>query len=230
MITLLTFPAAFGQFSSSPFCVKAAYLLNMSGQMWQREDTLDPRKMPFSKLPVIRTDNRLIADSDGIRCHLEGLGVDFDQGLSPLDRANARAFTRMAEEHMYFHLVLDRWGNDDVWPIVRDTYFSSIPAFLRRVVTSKMRKTVIRGLHFQGLGRLSETERLRRLEPDIKAISARLGETDFLFGPKATGVDATVSAMLGAMAATPGDTMLKRKVANNAMLMGYVDQMETLLN
>ncbi|MEM7320974.1 MAG: glutathione S-transferase N-terminal domain-containing protein, partial [Pseudomonadota bacterium] len=71
MLTLLTYPAAFGLFSASPFCVKAAYMLELSGQKWMRSDLLDPRKMPHRKLPVLRTPERLLPDSDGIRYWLE---------------------------------------------------------------------------------------------------------------------------------------------------------------
>ena len=112
MITLLTYPPAFGQFSGSPFCIKAAHLLNLSGQHWRRENTLDPRMMPHQKLPVIRAEDQLIADSDMIRDYLEAQGAQFDDGLSEIGKSTSRAFIRMAEEHLYFHIVLDRWGND----------------------------------------------------------------------------------------------------------------------
>ncbi len=43
MLMLYTFPAGFGQFSLSPFCVKAAALLKLSGLDWARRDLDDPR-------------------------------------------------------------------------------------------------------------------------------------------------------------------------------------------
>ena len=110
MLTLLTYPSAFGLFSASPFCVKTALMLQHSGQVWQRSDMLDPRKMPHQKLPVLRTPERLIPDSDLIRHWLEQKGAEFDQGLSDVEKAQSRALVRMAEEHLYFHIVLDRWG------------------------------------------------------------------------------------------------------------------------
>ena len=124
MLTLLTYPSAFGLFSASPFCVKTALMLQHSGQVWQRSDMLDPRKMPHQKLPVLRTPERLIPDSDLIRHWLEQKGAEFDQGLSDVEKAQSRALVRMAEEHLYFHIVLDRWGNDEVWPILRETFIS----------------------------------------------------------------------------------------------------------
>jgi hypothetical protein len=46
----------------------------------------------------------------------------------------------MAEAHMYFHLVLDRWGNDAVWPTTRDIYFKQIPKLTRLIITSGLRQ------------------------------------------------------------------------------------------
>ncbi|WP_300033184.1 glutathione S-transferase family protein [uncultured Roseobacter sp.] len=224
MINLLTYPAAFGQFSSSPFCTKAAWLLNLSGQMWRREDTLDPRMMPYSKLPVIRVEDRLIADSDGIRAHLESNGADFDRALTEEDRAVSRAFIRMSEEHMYFHLVLDRWGNPDIWPVVRETYFAGVPRLIRPMVTRQLRAKVLAGMKTQGLGRLDEVQRLNRIEPDIAAITTRLRHRDFLFGDRPSAADTSVAPVLSAIRATPGTTLLKRFVEDNAILTGYLDR------
>ena len=91
MLTLLTYPAGYGQFSLSPFCVKAAYLLHLSGQPWKRQDLNDPRKMPHAKLPVLRTEDRLVPDSDGIRYWLEERGAVFDAGLNTRQSGQSQA-------------------------------------------------------------------------------------------------------------------------------------------
>lgn len=224
MITLITYAPSFGQPAASPFCVKAIWLLNMSGQAWQREDTADPRKMPKQKLPAIRMGANIIPDSDNIRSHLEAQGADFDAGLSDMEKATSRAFIRMAEEHMYFHVVMDRWGNDAVWPTIRDTYFEQIPKVLRGFITNGLRKSLMRGMHAQGLGRLTEEERLARIEPDLQAIVTRLWHGPFLFGDRPTAADASVAAMLQNMRATPGKTLLKMRVAEDEILCRYIDR------
>ena len=226
MIPLLTYPASFGASAASPFCVKAIWLLDMAGQSWDREDIADPRGMPKQKLPAIRNDGELIHDSDNIRAHLEEHGADFDAGLSDMEKATSRALIRMAEEHMYFHIVLDRWGNDDVWPIIRDEYFKMIPKLLRRIVTNKLRKTCLQGMHAQGLGRLTKKERMARIEPDLQAITTRLWHGAFLFGDHPTAADASVAAMLQNMRCTPGNTLLKTRVAEDEILCRYIDRME----
>lgn len=229
MITLITYAPMFGEPAASPFCTKAMWLLNMSGQQWAREDTSDPRAMPKAKLPCIRVGDRLIDDSDNIRAYLEGLGADFDTGLSDMEKATSRAFIRMAEEHMYFHIVLDRWANDDAWPIVRDSYFASIPKLMRGVVTRKLRGALLRGMLTQGLGRLSPAERMARLEPDLHALTTRLWHGPFLFGDHPTAADASVAAMLSAMRATPAKTQLKTRVAEDEVLCRYIDRMHAAM-
>jgi glutathione S-transferase len=230
MISLLTYPPMFGQFSASPFCIKAAYLLTLSKVEWARKDVLDPRKMPYGKLPAILVDGKLIADSSAIQAHLESTGCDFDKGLSDMDKATSHAFIRMAEEHMYFVLLMDRWGNDQVWPSIRDTYFSAIPALMRGFISGRLRKEILSGMKTQGLGRFSEAERLKRVEPDLVAIAARLKESQFLFGDRPTAADCSLGAMLGAMIATPVKTGLSKRVDGDEVLKAYVARMEKLLS
>ncbi len=226
MLTLLTYPSAFGLFSASPFCVKTALMLQKSGQVWQRSDLLDPRKMPHQKLPVLRTPERLVPDSDLIRDWLEQQGADFDAGLSDVEKAQSRALIRMAEEHLYFHIVLDRWGNDEVWPILREMFFNGIPALIRKPASSAIRKSVLKGINAQGIGRFSQNERLDRVERDLEAISAYLWQSPFLLGDQPTAADMSVGPMLAAMRATPVETPLTRRIKQDNLLNTYVDRME----
>lgn len=226
MITLLTYGQSFGQFSASPFCVKAAYLLAMSGQPWVREDTNDPRKMPYAKLPVLRTDDGLIADSEAIRGWLEINGADFEAGLSDVQKAQSQALIRMAEEHLYFHLVMDRWCNDDVWPIIRDTYFSGIPSLLRKPITNRLQRSLIRGLTTQGLARYSTKDRMDRLEKDLQAIRIYLTQSPFLMGDAPTIADFSIAPMLAGMRATPVKTTLQQRIAGDKLLSDYLDRMD----
>ena len=222
MITLYTFASGFGQFSYSPFCTKAGWLLNLSGVEWTRENLTDPRKMPFSKLPVIKLeDGRLVPDSDNIRTYLEGMGHDFDAGLSARDKAVSRAFIRMAEEHIYFHQVMDRWGDDANWEVIRAEYFGFLPFFIRGFVTKKLRGNLMRTMHGMGLGRLTVQQRLERVTPDLEAIVAQLEGRAFLFGDTPSAADTSVGAVLSAVMAAPVPTPLSRRVSGDRVLGSY---------
>ncbi len=222
MITLYTFAEGFGQFSYSPFCTKASWLLNMAGVQWERKDMNDPRKMPGAKLPAIRTkDGTIVPDSDNIRAHLEEGGFDFDAGLSSRDKAVSRAFVRMAEEHIYFHQVMDRWGNDENWAVIRQEYFGFLPSLLRGLISSKLRKDLMRTMHGLGLGRLTVKQRLERVEDDFVAITVQLGDRSFLFGDTPTAADASVGAIINAVLASPVPTPLSRRVSEDPILSAY---------
>tara|TARA_R110002049_G_scaffold44333_5_gene130142 strand:+ start:199988 stop:200716 length:729 start_codon:yes stop_codon:yes gene_type:complete len=222
MITLFTYAPAFGEFSASPFCVKAAWLLNLSGLPWQRKDTNDPRSFPNQKLPAIGVDGRIIGDSDNIRRYLEQQGAVFDAGLTDIEKSTSRAFIRMAEEHLYFHVMLDRWADDERWPLIRETYFASIPKPLRKFITGKIRRDVLHGMRTQGLGRLTPVERQDRIEPDLQAITIRLWQGKFLFADHPTAADTSVAAMLAAVCATPGASLLKERITKDEVLSSYI--------
>jgi glutathione S-transferase len=224
MLTLLTYPAGFGLFSLSPFCVKAAYLLQLSGKPWQRQDMNDPRKMPLQKLPVVKTNQRLVADSEAIRAWLESQGADFDPGLSDHQKAHSRALIRMADEHLYFHVVMDRWGNDDAWPTIRETLFHEVPWLIRRPVANGLRKNLLKGLRAQGIARFSTSQRLEILDRDLQSLAAILRDTPFLFGDKPTAADLSIAPVLDAMRATPTRTPVVTRVAKDGVLSQYLDR------
>lgn len=229
MITLITFPPTFGEQSASSFCTKAIYMLNLAGVDWQRQDTNDPRKWPKGKLPAITVQDQVIGDSDGIRAYLENQGADLNKGLSDIDKSTSRALIRMAEEHLYFHVVMDRWGDDAVWPTIRDTYFKDIPKLPRLLITRGMRKSLMKGMHAQGLGRLTPQERLVRANQDLEAITARLWEGPFLFGETPTLADTSVASVLGGMRSTPVTTALSQRVGDDEVLCAYIDRVEAAL-
>jgi len=228
MLNLLTFPTHFGEPGGSPFAIKAICLLNMSGQTWKQSDA-DVRKMPKAKLPVLKVGERLIPDSENIRSYLEEQGADFDKGLSDAERAASRAFIRMAEEHLYFHLVADRWLRDDVWPITRDAVFGMIPKPMRGLITGKIRKNLRAGIYTQGIGRFTEAERAERVAKDLHAIKLQLGDKPFLFGDAPTAADASVCPMLSGLASIPLPTEVSNLVKNDAVLTDYIARMRDAL-
>ncbi|MFT5065181.1 MAG: glutathione S-transferase [Yoonia sp.] len=223
MIELLTYGPSFGQPAASPFCVKAMMLLNMAGEDWTSEILTDPRKMPYEKLPVIRADGKLIADSDNIRIWLEARGADFDVGLNAQQRAQSRALIRMTEEHLYFHVVYDRWADDAVWPVTRDAYFGAIPRPIRGIITNGIRKPAVASLMQMGIGRFMPQERLARAELDLQAIRDTLN-APFLFGSKPTAADASIAPQLSGMMATPVPTLLGDRLRGDKKLVDYVQR------
>lgn len=223
MIKITVYPAAFGQPSASPFCVKSLCMLHAAGLAYEIEETADPRKAPKSKLPVIEVDGKIISDSEDIRAHIEtAADIDFDENLSDRDRAISRAIIRMVEEHIYFAIVADRWLQDDNWVFVRAEFFKDIPALLRGIITSSIRKQVARQLEGQGIGRHSPAERFDRVRRDIIALRDLLADKPFMLGDRPTAVDYSVAPMLAAAIGTPIEKPMAKFIKATPNLMEYV--------
>ena len=221
MLTLLTYAEAFGEPSGSPFCVKAMALMNLANADWVRKDIENPSKFPTGKLPILDDGGRLIPDSDGIRRHLETAhGVTFDGELSPASQALSHALQRMLEEHFYFVLLKDRWEGP-AWPHIRAVYFNGVPGVLRPIVSGMVRKSVMRNVAGQGIGRMEPAAALERAGRDLDAVEKVLGDGAFLLGDAPSAVDCTVGPMLRAALGTPVDTPLKALVAERADLVAY---------
>lgn len=222
---LVIYPPAFGAPTASPFCVKAVCMMHAAKITWDAEISSDPRSAPKGKLPFLKDGNNVVSDSDDIRDYLEKTyKVDFDEGLSASDRAVSRAVIRMAEEHLYFALVCNRWLNDENWEVVKRTFFSGIPKLINGFVTKKIRAGAIASVKGQGSGLHSPVELAARASKDFDAIVTLLGEKPFLFGDAPTAADMSVVPILHAIASSKAKTPLAGLVQGNAALNAYVER------
>jgi glutathione S-transferase len=223
MLILHAYSPAFSEPSASPFVVKAMCLLQISGVEWQPRFTTDPRKAPKGKFPVLEDGDRMIPDSSQIAAYLEDkLAIDFNDGLDNAARAMGHAMQRMVEENLYFALVQDRWARDEAWAILKEKFFGFMPWPLRAFVPGMVRKSALKDLRGQGMGRHSFEEAAQRAAMDIRAVRVQLGDQAFLFGDRPTHVDASVAPILGAIADGPVDTQLKRLVTDAPDLVAYL--------
>lgn len=99
MIILYGAGENFGLPEVSPYVTKTEVQLRMTGLAYVK-DVAMPHLSPKEQLPWLDDEGELIADSHFIRLHLERkYGVDFDEGLCALERAQAWAIERMIENH-----------------------------------------------------------------------------------------------------------------------------------
>src|ERR1700751_3653817 len=109
MIILYGFGSGFGLPEISPFVTKTEVQLKMAGLDYRKELARPPAS-PKGQLPFIVDEGETIAHSPFIRAHIEGKhGFDFDAPLSLQARAQAWAFERMIEHHVYWALVGAGW-------------------------------------------------------------------------------------------------------------------------
>ncbi|MCB1691647.1 MAG: glutathione S-transferase N-terminal domain-containing protein [Pseudomonadales bacterium] len=132
MITLVTFPPAFGLRNVSPFCLKTEMALKHLDLAFQIEEQADPRKAPKGKLPYVVIEGQKLADSELILQRLDEMtqGKLFGD-LTPEERATGAAFTRLAEDHLYWIMVASRWLDPDWFPHVVSGFFGFVPGLIR---------------------------------------------------------------------------------------------------
>lgn len=222
MLKLMTFPAGFGEPSLSPFCVKAMILLDLSGQAWEPEWLMMPPSIGYGKLPILRTPDGPVPDSNFILAWLETQGADLFPGLDAGQRAQAHAIIRMVEEHLRLFLVNDRWVRDDGWAVLEPAVFGAMPRPLRLVVPGLARKGIRKTLQSQGIGKFSDAHAAQAAAADLDVLQQRLGEGPWLFGSRPSAVDAAALPVLSALDKLPGDTPARHALRERGSLMAYV--------
>lgn len=222
MIKLIKFPPAFNLPDPSPFCMKVMVLLKMAGLAYEPVIATNPGKGPKGKLPAIVDDGKLIGDSEIIRWHIERkYEVDFDQGLSPAERAQAHAFARLLEERTYWVVVYSRWLTEPNWSTLRRAFFGALPPVARSVVPALVRRQIRRYLHGHGIGRHTPAELFEMGIRDIRAVAAHLGDKPFFMGAAPTGVDATVYAFVATVIDPPFASPMKDEALRHGNLVAY---------
>ena len=228
MIKLYRFPPLGSLPSASPFCVKVEAYLRLAGIEYEPRDMHDPRKAPKGKLPFIRHGDTVIADSSAIIDYLEksDRGDALDKDLNPAERATALAYRRMMEEHTYFCIVHMRWARDEVWPEVKDRYFSAMPIPLRWIVPGVAQKQVRRDLHGQGIGRHTDAEINAMALADLRAISEFLGDKPFFLGESPTTLDATGYGFLTSVLRAPFKSPIRAEIDELKNLAAYCARLD----
>lgn len=221
---LLVFGPAFGLPDPSPFCMKGQVLLKMAGLDFKSVRS-DVTKAPKKKFPVLVENGQSIADSTLIQFHLETeYGVDFYPGLDDRERGQAWAFEKLAEDNLYWVGMHERWVNQSNFDRGPRSFFDPVPAPLRPLIVSMVRREVKRNLHGQGLGRHSADERTAIGVRGIDALAAQIGDRPWLMGDQPCGADAFVSASIAGVLCPLFDSRLGDHARTHANLVAYADR------
>lgn len=225
MLTLNSIGPAFGEVTASAYCLKAMCLLEMSGLNWKPDFTANVQDAPLGKFPVLVDGDKQIADSSNIAEHLETVyGCDFNKGLSPLQKAQGHAISRMMEEHVILSITYDRWVLDDIWPHLKPAIFAGLPESMRDQVAESVRDGVKTAMTSQGIGRMSPEQVVARVSKDFDALEVLLGEKAFLFGDEPTYADASAVPFLISILSAPVETLLQKNVKSRPGLLAYVER------
>ena len=191
------------QFEISPFCDKIRRILHWKQQPYVvREvplrDAMSVRRVnPAGKLPCLEHDGRFVADSTDIAYYLEDRFPD--PPLVPRDpklRALCHVFEDWADESLYFYEMRLRFTVDHNTRRNLPLLVAHDPPWMKaaaRLVVPRMMRGILRK---QGLGRKSLDQIVRDVERHADALSAWLGDGDWLVGDALSLADISVFAEL----------------------------------
>ena len=205
MLKLHVLPPAFGLRNTGPFGFKCELALRHLKQEFELVLEADPRKAPKAKLPYLDDGGTIVSDSELILEHLDRKTNGGLYGhLTPAERADGVAFTRLTEEHLYWTMVASRWLDDAWWPHIVSGFFAAFPFPLRQVGSMLARRQVRQTYYLQGLGRHTLEEQQGFARRDLEALAGKIGAGPFLLGEKLTAFDFGIAAFLaGAIDNTP---------------------------
>ncbi len=225
-IELLQFPSPAGWPNLSPFCMKVETWLRLAGLDYRIVRQTMPGG-PTGKLPMVRDDGELIADSHSIIERLAiKYGRDLDVGLDARQRAASRAFERLLSEHLYWALVYFRWLDAPGWAQMRTLMFAGAPLPMRLAVPLLARRGVRAQLQGHGLGRHAREEILHRAAQDLRALADWLGDRPYFMAEAPSTLDASAYAFLANLHDAPITTPLTALVAAHPNLVAYCVQMQ----
>ena len=225
MITLYGFGAGFGLPEISPFVTKTEVQLKMAGLPHRKERAMPPAS-PKGQLPFIDDGGEAVADSTFIRAHIEHrYGFDFDAGLSLAERAQAWAFERMIEHHVYWALVGARWVDDTNFAKGPSHYFDGAPDHLRDKMREDAQFRVAENYLLSGLGRHGPDEDVDLALRSLFALSVQLGDKPYLMGNAPCGTDATAFGALAGILTPFFDSPLRERTEKFDNLTAYVGRM-----
>lgn len=172
-------------------------------------------------------DGEIIADSELI---LQKLDHTFDGALygslTPQEMAIGRAFTRLAEEHLYWMIVASRWLEDDWFPNVVSGFFSEVPALLRTLIAKSARSTMKKTYDLQGLGRHTRAEQEQFARDDLSAISDQVEAEHYITGGRLTVFDFNVASILVGLMDNEPATWISILAQDYPILREYVDRIQ----
>jgi len=225
VITLYGFGPGFGLPEKSPFVTKTEVQLKMAGLACVKQKAM-PTASPKGQLPYIVDGAEAIADSTFIRAHIEGkYGFDFDAPLNLQQRAQAWAFERMIEHHLYWALVGARWVNPENFAKGPAHFFDGAPAHMREKLREDAQFRVAENYLISGLGRHAPDEDVDLAIRSLLSLSVQLGDKPFLMGDAPCGADATAFAIMAGILTPFFISPLRERAQQFDNLIAYVDRM-----
>ena len=135
----------------------------------------------------------------------------------------------MLEERTYWAgMIYPRWIKTDHHKLIANTFFDTVPAFIRMPLFRMVAIGVTKAALGHGIGRHTDAEIFQLGLDDVKTVETLLGQNKFMLGDKPAEVDATVFSFLSGMAAEVFPTTIQSYIVNSKPLSTYLARMDRL--
>jgi len=230
MITLYTLPAAFSLRNPSPFCLKVEMALTYLDIEFDVITEANPGKAPKGKMPWL-VDGDIIPDSELILDYLDKKtnGGLFGH-LTGQEKAVGTAFTRLAEDHLYWMMVAARWLDDDWFKVVKKDFFSFMPGPVGFLVSKLARRQVRKTYQLHGLGRHSMEEQAEFARKDLRAIAAQTSAHAYITGERLTAYDFAVASIIAGLIDNKPATWVAAIAEETPALRDYAERIQSEMN
>ncbi|GFR88684.1 failed axon connections homolog isoform X4 [Elysia marginata] len=176
--------------SLTPFAVKLETYLRLAKIPYQNDH--NTKESSKGKFPWISYNGEAVADSQLSIDYLNSkLGIDLNKNLTDAERAQAHAFRVMVDENLYWSLVYFRW--------IYEKCAYSVGLVVPWYIMFMIKKNAKKQLHAQGMGRHTTEEIKQKMLQDLEALSAQLGNKQYMMGDSPTEVDCSAFAMLSCL-------------------------------
>jgi glutathione S-transferase len=232
VITVYGYVPAWGLPDISPYVTKLVNYLTFTGLDFQHK-TQDLARLdqdaPFGKLPyIVDADGTKVGDSNQIIAYLKNrYGDPLDGDQEPVEAAQALAFNRMVEEHLYWSGVIQpRWRYPDQFEIYIPYIVqgAEVTPELRQALFA-FRDRIVDEFNGQGMGRRPDEEVFAFLKADIDALSTFLGDKPYFMGDKLRSIDASVYSSFRHVADQPWDFPGRDYARSKANIVAYADRL-----
>jgi glutathione S-transferase len=231
-LTLFDFPASTGLDgweSFSPFVLEVSRALRLARLPFERK-AVNMLKLketnPLGQLPVLAVGDEKVADSTRILQRIEAMVPgSMTGGLDARGVAEAWLWEEFADTALYPYVLATRWVDDRGWPVPREHFFGAMPAPLRAVVPSIVRRATAKKVYERDFTRGGLDACYERMGSVLDSLEARAPGEGFWLGPKATAADIGLFAHLHSLR-LPLTPWQAEVVARRQRLSKYLDRVD----
>uniref|UniRef100_A0A1B6E1Z4 GST C-terminal domain-containing protein n=1 Tax=Clastoptera arizonana TaxID=38151 RepID=A0A1B6E1Z4_9HEMI len=209
-------------------CLQVLAYIKFAGVTVQVKKTNNPFLTPTGSLPVFRHNKHTLTSYDQVTKYLTQKNFCPDFGLNTRQLSEIFAYTKFLRDNLYPALQLIWWVDERNYVgLSRKWYAKALPFPLNFYYPNKYKtfaEDMMDSLYpYIENAEMIHKEIYKKAERCLNTMSIRLGESEFLFGPHPTSLDAILYAYLAPLLKAPfPNSILQNHLRSYSNLYKYV--------